>query len=68
MDDTYSIIRFFQEPAKDEEVIDTGLSLDEAKEHCSDDESSSSTCTNEEGEQRTEEFGEWFDGFRGESC
>ena len=66
MDDTYRIVRFFQE--HEEETIETGLSLEEVQEHCSDDESSSSTCTSEEGEQRTEEFGAWFDGFRGEDC
>ena len=31
--DTYSIIRFFNN-GRERKVIDTGLSLEEAKEHC----------------------------------
>lgn len=61
---TYSIIRFYQQ--QDEEVVDTGLSLEDAQEHCNDDDTSSSTCTTEEGELRTEECGPWFEGFREE--
>lgn len=63
---TYEIVRFCQNLKQENEVIDTGLSLEEAKEHCQDPETSSSTCTSEEGLARTEEFGDWFEGFREE--
>jgi hypothetical protein len=43
------------------ELIKHGLTLEEAQEHCSDPETSSRTCTSEEGVQRTEERGPWFD-------
>lgn len=52
---TYSIIRFRFKG--DKSVIKTGLSLEEAKEHCSDPESSSQTATD------PEEPGDWFDGY-----
>ena len=55
---TYSIIRFHFDG--ENEVIETGLSLEEAQEHCNDDESSSSAdgCGPEPGA--------WFDGYREE--
>lgn len=50
MDDTYKIVRHYaphlDEPSK---VIKTGLTLEEAQEHCSD--------------PKTREDGEWFDGY-----
>lgn len=61
---TYHIIRFFAEdPAQNRTIIKTGLTLEEAQEHCNDPESSSSTCTNAEGLRRTELYGPWFDGY-----
>lgn len=55
---TYKIIRYFMN--KNNEVIKTGLTEDEAKKHCRDDESSSSTASD-----RTlfEKYGNWFDGY-----
>ena len=58
---TYQIIRFFQEA--DNEVIDTGLTLEEAQEHCNDPETSSSTATSDAAEYITETWGAWFDGY-----
>ena len=49
--ETYSIIRFYQDSSKDRETIDTGLTLEEAQEHCQDDD------THGEG---------WFDGYESE--
>lgn len=43
------------------ELIAHGLTLKEAQEHCSDPDTSSRTCTSEEGLKRTEERGPWFD-------
>ena len=61
---TYSIIRMFFD--HDNETIATGLTLAEAKEHCGDSETSSSTCTGEEGLALTAARGAWFDGFEAE--
>lgn len=58
---SYSIIRMFMN--HDNEVIETGLTLEEAQDHCSDDETSSSTCESEEGNERTARMGPWFDGY-----
>lgn len=59
---TYKIVRFFflEHPSK---VIDTGLTLKQAKEHCGSPETSSSTCTGEEGLATTAMYGPWFDGY-----
>ena len=58
---TYQIIRFFK--GKDNRVIDTGLTLEEAQAHCNDPETSSSTATSDEAEYLTERYGAWFDGY-----
>jgi hypothetical protein len=48
---TYSIVRFFRDPDKDEEIILDGLTLEEAREHCN----------------REDTHGDgWFDGYREE--
>jgi hypothetical protein len=65
--DTYAIVRgYFNDAEYPSEVIATGLSLDEAKEHCSNPETSSSTATSEAAVALTEERGPWFDGFEAE--
>ena len=59
---TYQIVRFFsEEDSGEEEVIKTGLSLEEAQEHCKNPETSSSTATVENPYTC-----EWFDGYRAE--
>jgi len=63
---TYSIIRMFQDEDQPSRVIKQGLTLEQAKAHCSDPETSSSTCTNPIGLDRTERLGRWFDGFEEE--
>tara|TARA_R110000772_G_scaffold220903_2_gene331315 strand:- start:256 stop:471 length:216 start_codon:yes stop_codon:yes gene_type:complete len=60
---TYKIIRFFQETCLDSEVIETGLTLEGAQEHCNDPETSSSTATSDAAEYITETWGAWFDGY-----
>ena len=58
---TYKIIRFFF--SHDNEEIESGLTLEEAQDHCHDPETSSSTCTEAEGLIRTAKYGPWFDGY-----
>ena len=60
---TYSIIRMFQDEDQPRMVIKKGLTLEQVKAHCSDPETSSSTCTNSIGLDRTERLGRWFDGY-----
>jgi len=61
MTDTYRIKRLYMNHPH--EVIATGLTLEEAQEHCNDPETSYKTCTSEEGLRRTAEKGIWFDGY-----
>lgn len=62
---TYKIKRFYFEHGP--EVIAEGLTLEEAQEHCNDDEASSKTCSTTEGLERTRTKGPWFDGYERES-
>lgn len=57
----YKIVRGFMNGGS--VVIETGLTLKEAQEHCRDPETSSKTCTTEEGIALTAERGPWFDGY-----
>ncbi len=58
---TYKIVRGFFNGGK--RTIHTGLTLEEAKEHCRDPETSSRTCTKAVNVRRTKERGVWFDGY-----
>jgi len=65
MADTYKVERFY----KDHDVrqaVRTGLTLAQAREHCADPETSSSTCTTAAGHARTNAHGAWFEGFNRE--
>jgi hypothetical protein len=42
-------------------IIATDLTLEEAQEHCSDPDTSSRTCTSEEGKAHTLKYGPWMD-------
>lgn len=61
MTQTYTVYRHFMNGGK--EVIKAGLTLKEAKEHCSDPQTSSKTAEGEEMEAYTRKHGPWFDGF-----
>jgi len=61
---TYKIVRkYFRSDTYPAEILDTGLTLEEAQEHCSDPETSSRTCTTPNGVLRTERCGPWFECF-----
>ena len=59
----YRIVRFYESANIRRRIIDTGLTLEQAKAHCSDPETSSSTCTKAAGKARTKRRGRWFDGY-----
>lgn len=64
---SYNIVRhYFNRPGR-REVIATGLSLDEARAHCRDPNTSSSTCWTTSALARTRRCGPWFDGYE-EAC
>ncbi len=58
---TYSIIRFYADPNTPKETRQTGLTLEEAREHCNGPESSSRTCS-----EHVSVDGGWFDGYEEE--
>lgn len=57
----YNIVRHYENGSK--RTIDTGLTLDEAKAHCRDPETSSRTATSSVARARTRRMGNWFDGY-----
>lgn len=63
---SYNVARMYFNDEYPTEIIKRGLTLEEARKHCRDPETSSSTCTEPEGKARTEERGSWFDGYEEE--
>ena len=63
---TYRIVRMFKSSDHPTQVVKSGLTLREAREHCKDPETSSSTCEGEEGKEYTERHGAWFDAYEEE--
>ena len=61
---TYKIVRHYLRHRR--VTLRKGLTLEEAQEHCSDDETSSTTCTSYTGRKRSECMGPWFDGYEEE--
>lgn len=61
MSTKYKIVRHYLRTGR--RTINTGLTLEQAQEHCSDPETSSSTCTKAAGKRRTKLKGPWFDGY-----
>jgi len=64
---TYMIVRRYQN-AFDGEVVERGLSLEEAQAHCRNPETSSKTATSSWAVALTEKRGPWFDGYEDEDC
>lgn len=60
---TYNVKRMFFDDRYPSEIVATGLTLEEAREHCQDPETSSRTCTDPKLVALTEERGPWFDGY-----
>jgi len=58
----YKIVRHYRDSYRTR-TIDTGLTLKEAQAHCSDPETSSSTCTSAASKRITRRNGDWFDGY-----
>ncbi len=61
----YKIVRMYQrdESRQFNRTIKSGLTLDEAQAHCSDPQTSSSTCTRSDRRAITAARGPWFDGY-----
>ncbi len=59
--DKYKIVRMYQRGGK--RVIERGLTLEQAQQHCRDPETSSRTCTKAANKRRTAQRGPWFDGY-----
>ena len=59
----YKIIRNYLSHPERKRTIKTGLTLEEARAHCSDHETSSSTCQLAANKKRTDRYGPWFDGY-----
>lgn len=60
-DDLFDIVRYFFDG--ENEVIEEGVTEEEARTHCNDPETSSKTCTSAAGKRLTENRGPWFDGY-----
>jgi len=59
----YYITRFFDRSDIPDQILKTGLTLEEARAHCKDPETSAKTATSIEAVLRTKNFGFWFDGY-----
>lgn len=62
--ETYSIVRMYFRDDLSNVTVKTGLTLEEAQEHCGDPETSSSTCSDS---SHADIFGPWFDGYEEEN-
>jgi phosphopantetheinyl transferase (holo-ACP synthase) len=58
---TYRIVRFYQNGSS--RVLRRGLTAEEARKHCEDPETSSTTATSAAAKARTKALGHWFDGY-----
>ena len=61
----YEIVRHYQ-GNNSNRIIMRGLTLEQAQAHCSNPETSSSTCQSAERIRYTNRVGRWFDGYREE--
>ena len=59
----YKVVRMYRDRPHRNRTIRRGLTLEQARAHCRDPETSSSTCTSYAGRRRTRQFGPWFDGY-----
>ncbi len=61
----FQIVRGYRD-TESREIVEIELTLDEARAHCRDPETSSSTCKSPEGVARTKRHGPWFEGYERE--
>ncbi len=59
----YKIVRLYQDRNIPSRTIKSGLTLEKAQAHCSDPETSSSSCKKPAGVRRTKKLGAWFDSY-----
>lgn len=59
---SYNIVRMYFNGTPKRTILKR-LTLAEAQAHCSDPNTSSSTCTSKVGRARTRKLGAWFDGY-----
>ncbi len=64
--DTYTIVRHYAASDLESDIVATGLTLNQAQDHCHDPETSSTTATSPEAVARTAAVGNWFDGYTAE--
>ena len=64
----YKVVRFYFNKPGCRQTIKTALTLEEAKAHCSNPETSSSTCKSAAARRITRRNGQWFDGFEECKC
>jgi hypothetical protein len=59
----YRIVRMYRCAGIRRRIIARNLTLEEARAHCSDPETSSRTATSRAARRRTRQLGDWFDGY-----
>lgn len=62
----YSIHRIYENDMTKPRKMKSGLTLDRARAHCDDPETSSSTCQLSENKEHTAKHGRWFDSYDAE--
>ena len=62
-EELYKIVRMYARDDVKNRTLQTGLTLDEAQEHCRDPETSSRHAKSDEATQHTAKYGHWFDGY-----
>lgn len=63
MTELYNVRRlYFRQPGR-KRLILSRVTLEQAQAHCSDPQTSSSTCTSSAGRARTRRMGPWFDSY-----
>lgn len=62
---TYRTVRYYQN--RPSAILAVDLTLEQAQEHCSNPETSSTTCETKEMKAHTDLHGPWFDGYEKES-
>ena len=60
---TYKVVRMYALPTEPHRTLRQGLTLEQAKAHCRNPETSSRTCTGEVALAHTQAHGPWFDGY-----